>query len=82
MSIMQCVKCEEGELQKIKFNKTGKIGYVCTFCRTFWIKGELITYNTGHALDPYHPGDEDEYAVQELNQTDEDHQQVKNTRIL
>ena len=79
---MQCVKCEEGELKKIKFKKTGIVAHMCDYCSTFWIDGELIKYNTGHATDPNAPGDEFEYAIQELNKTDEDHQAVHKVRII
>ena len=79
---MKCIKCEEGELKKIKFNKTGRIAHACDYCGTFWMDGELIKYNTGHALNPYSPGDDYEYAVSELNKTDEDHQAIHEVRRL
>lgn len=79
---MQCVKCDEGELKKIVFKKTRKNAYVCDYCSTFWMEDELIRYDTGHALDPYRPGDDYEYAVQELETVDEDHQAVKEVSIL
>jgi hypothetical protein len=77
---MQCIKCEEGELKKIKFIKTGVVAHMCDYCSTYWIDGELIKYNTGHALDLNAP--DDEYAIQELNKTDEDHQAVRKVRII
>ncbi|HVA96332.1 MAG TPA: hypothetical protein VND99_01635 [Candidatus Acidoferrales bacterium] len=79
---MQCVKCEEGELKKIKFNKTGRIAHVCDFCRTFWFDGEQIRYDTGHSLDPFNQGDDYENAALEINETDQDHQAVKEVRII
>jgi len=79
---MQCIKCEQGELKTIRFKKTKRIVYVCSYCLTFWMEGEVIKYNSGHALDPNELGDEYAYSLQELNTTDQDHQEVENMRII
>lgn len=79
---MQCIKCEIGKLKKIKFRKTGQIAHACDYCSTFWIDGEIIKYNTGHAFDPYNRGDDYEYAVSELQTIDQDHQSVHEVRII
>lgn len=79
---MQCMKCDEGELKKILFIKTGQKAFVCDYCDTYWLEGEQIAYNTGHALDPYHPEDMSEYSAQELGETDADHQVVRNVRRI
>jgi len=79
---MQCIKCEIGELKKIIFKKTKQVAHVCDYCSIFWIDGELIKYNTGHSLNPYNCGDGYEYTIFELNTVDEDHQAVREMRIL
>ena len=79
---MICIKCDQGELKTIKFKKSRQIASACDYCETFWLKGEIIKYNTGHALDPYTLGYDYEYAVQELNEFDEDHQAIRNVRKI
>ena len=79
---MQCIKCEEGVLKEIKFKRSGEIAYVCDYCETFWMRGEIIKYNTGHSINPYAPGDDYEYAVQERDKMDQDHQAVANVRKI
>lgn len=79
---MICIKCDQGELKTIKFRRSGQIAFACDYCEAFWLKGEIITYNTGHALDPYTIGDDYEYAVQELHDSDEDHQAIRNVRKI
>jgi hypothetical protein len=79
---MQCIKCEEGVLKTIRFKRSGQIAFACDYCATFWMKGEIVKYNTGHSLNPYAPGDDYEYAVQELNAWDQDHQPVRNVRRI
>ena len=80
--MMKCIKCEEGELKKIKFIKTGQFANVCDYCETFWMDDETIKQNTGHALHPYHPGDDYVYEVQEFDELDEDQKPVRNVRII
>lgn len=79
---MRCIKCEEGELRIIKFKKSRQTAFACDYCETFWMKGERIRYDTGHALDPYTLGFDYDYAVQELNESDQDHQAVTNVRKI
>lgn len=79
---MKCVKCEEGELKKIKFIKSGQVAYACDYCETYWLEGDLIKYNTGHTLNPYHPIDDYEYPVQDLDKKDQDHQPIRKVRIV
>lgn len=76
VSSMNCPKCEEGELVKIKFVKTKINGYECDKCSQVWFENELIRFDTGHVL----PSISEEMGeVQELNRLDQDHRNIKYT---
>lgn len=47
---MECPKCEEGKLRKIRFLANKKIPYLCDMCASFWYVGEPVDVSTGHSL--------------------------------
>lgn len=48
---MQCPKCNEGNLKKIRFITSGKNAYLCDCCNSFWFSGEEIKATSGHVMD-------------------------------
>lgn len=47
---MKCPKCELGFLQKIRFQKTNTLAYLCDTCGVFWYDNETIAATSGHTL--------------------------------
>lgn len=77
---MNCPRCEEGVLVKIKFKKSGKNASVCDFCEALWFENEMIDKTTGHTLEVYTK--ENEHGFEEFNKQDQDHRPVKPVRKI
>lgn len=71
---MTCPKCEEGNVQKIKFKNTGKKAFLCDFCQALWFDGENITNNTTHTMRSFSQGENMEYNVEYSDDKDQEHQ--------
>ncbi len=74
---MICPKCDEGTIIKIKFKKTGRQAHLCDLCGGLWFEEENIKFNTGHTLESYSRKEDTEYAIDELQEKDQDHQPVR-----
>lgn len=73
---MVCPKCEEGTIVKVKLKKNGKVAYLCDFCERTWFEGENIGKDPGHTLSTHQNG-EREYTLEEREEKDQDHRQVR-----
>ncbi len=75
---MVCPKCNEGTIIKIKFKRNGRQAHLCYLCEALWFEGENINSNSGHTLKLYSQTEEIEYAIDELEEKDQDHQPARN----
>ena len=76
---MVCPKCDEGNIIKIKFKQSGKIAFLCDFCKTLWLEGERIDLATGHTLETYSQKEDMGYTIEELRKEDFEHQPLQQT---
>lgn len=79
--IMVCPKCNEGTITKIKFKRNGKQAHLCNLCEALWLEGENINSNSSHTLKSYSQSEDIEYAIDELEEKDQDHQPAGNKYI-
>ena len=77
---MVCPKCEEGNITKIKFKKSGKIAFLCEVCNALWFEEEHIDLTTGHTLTSYSQSEDIGYTVEELREEDFEHQPLPSAK--
>lgn len=77
---MNCPRCEENSLYKIKFKITNKIASLCSNCDWFWFDGENIDIFTGHMLEKYMNDQSSNTFFEYLDEKDRDRQEIIDER--
>lgn len=73
---MNCPKCEEGTLMKIRFKDGGKEAFVCDSCDALWFGEESISEVSGHTLHSYLKDRDLQYSIEEVYDKDQDNKLV------
>ncbi len=73
---MICPKCEEGELTKIHFTKSGKAALLCEVCGTVWFDGEEVKEQTGHMIESLTLDDGMEYTFVDPAEDEEEEDEL------
>lgn len=77
---MICPRCEEGELKKIQFKEDKKIALLCNACEALWFEEEEKNAATAHTLSAYANAGEYEYAFDDVDDVDHEHQKLVNKK--
>lgn len=76
---MKCPKCEEGNIIKVVFKKSGDNGLLCDRCEALWFDGETINADSAHKFRSFSEGLDREQVLEEFDEEDQDHSPINYT---
>jgi len=77
---MNCPKCEEGKLSKIRFTLDKSQAYLCDICGNYWYVWEAVNLFTGHVLDDNAKEKSVPEIYEFISKEDKDQQEIEDER--